>query len=105
MLRNLYWRARRQSTVWDVLELLVARGLLHPRCLTVPTDTDAKSAIYRIVSSLVFSFSFPGQDDDFNIGDKIPLQSACWYEDIHWYVFPPSFGFDMTILTVADWQP
>ncbi|OJJ84395.1 uncharacterized protein ASPGLDRAFT_35659 [Aspergillus glaucus CBS 516.65] len=31
MLRNLYWRARRQSAIWDVFKLLVARGLFHPR--------------------------------------------------------------------------
>lgn len=85
MLRNLYWRCRRQSAIWDVFKLLVARGLLHPRCLTVPMDTDANSVVSRIVNSLVFCLSFPSQNDDFIIGGKIPLQSACLYEDNHWY--------------------
>jgi len=28
ILRALYWRARRQSTIWDVFELLVDRGVV-----------------------------------------------------------------------------
>lgn len=33
ILRNLYWRARRQSAVWDVYELLVDRGFVDPQSL------------------------------------------------------------------------
>lgn len=38
ILRALYWRARRRSATWDVFELLLNRGFLHPQCLTVPVD-------------------------------------------------------------------
>ena len=36
LLHNLYWRARRQSAIWDVYELLVLRGSIQPKSLAVP---------------------------------------------------------------------
>lgn len=60
MLRNLYWRARRQSAVWVILGLLVARGLLHPRRLTVPMDPNRMSGVTGIVSLSVLLFPSSG---------------------------------------------
>lgn len=58
---------RHQLTICEVFQLLVARGPLHSRCLAVPIDTDTKSAVPRVVSSLFFCFSFPSQDDDLSV--------------------------------------
>ena len=36
MLQNLYWRARRQFTIWDCFEQLVDSDFLSPQCLEYP---------------------------------------------------------------------
>lgn len=84
IMRNLYWRARRQSTVWDVFELLVMRGFLHPICLTVPVDLFSMSPGTGVVSELLNCFSRPDRDSDLAFQNKIPLQRTAWNADIEW---------------------
>ncbi|KAN0081995.1 hypothetical protein V8E54_003293 [Elaphomyces granulatus] len=84
ILRTLYWRARRQSAVWDVFELLVDRGFLHPVCLTIPVDlhksTHASACIFRLLGC----FSFISKDEDLALLDGLPLQTSAWDLDIKW---------------------
>ncbi|KKK26856.1 hypothetical protein ARAM_003456 [Aspergillus rambellii] len=84
ILRNLYWRARRQSAVWDVFELLVMRGFIHPSCLTTPVDLQSMTRDTGIVTQLLTCFSAPLHDEDAAHQGDIPLQSTSWDVDIGW---------------------
>ena len=39
VIKNLYYRGRRQSAVWDLFELLVSRGFMDYTCLGTPYDS------------------------------------------------------------------
>ncbi|OJJ46469.1 hypothetical protein ASPZODRAFT_2129488 [Penicilliopsis zonata CBS 506.65] len=84
VLRNLYWRARRQSAVWDVFCLLVDRGFVHPQCLVVPVDLQSDSQDTHLVILLLCRFSYIRQDEDAFLQNKIPCQTGSWYDDIEW---------------------
>lgn len=84
VMRNLYWRARRQSAIWDVFELLVMRGFLDPKCLTVPINILSMSPDTGLVSKLLNCFSHPSRDIDLIFENKIPFQPTSWDADINW---------------------
>lgn len=86
VLRNLYWRARRQSAIWDVFEFLVNRGFIDPSCLTIPVKLGTLTRDAGMLSALLDCFEFPAQDSlDFAQG-TIPLQPPEWNMDTAWYV-------------------
>lgn len=58
ILRNLYWRARRQSAVWDVFKLLVDGGFIDPVCLLTPVYLMSGSHDTYVVSCLLHCFTF-----------------------------------------------
>ena len=84
ILRNLYWRGRRQSAVWDTFFLLLNQGFFHPSCLSLPvqlkSSSDASSKVFR----LLLCFEYPSTDGQLIWADKIPLQSTEWNVDLHW---------------------
>ncbi|OJJ44447.1 hypothetical protein ASPZODRAFT_145003 [Penicilliopsis zonata CBS 506.65] len=84
VLRNLYWRGRRQPTMWDVFELLVQRGFLSTECLTVPVQLDNMTPDTNTIGHLLSCFSFFHHDWQMVIEGKIPCQSACWDDDTEW---------------------
>ena len=84
LLRNLYWRARRQSAIWHVFKLLLHRQYIDPICLHLPIDFDQCSASDTIVN-LLEGFSFLTHDIDEMLDQNIPLQSAQWDKDLKWW--------------------
>lgn len=83
LLRNLYWRARRQSAIWQVFKLLLHRQYIDPICLHIPIDFDQCSPSDTIVN-LLEGFSFLTNDVDEILEQNIPLQSAQWDKDLKW---------------------
>ena len=77
LLRNLYWRARRQSAIWQAFKLLLHRQYIDPRYLCLPVNFDQCSASDTIVK-LLGCFSFLTYEEN------IPLQSAQWDKDLKW---------------------
>ncbi|KAI9928650.1 hypothetical protein ASPWEDRAFT_180237 [Aspergillus wentii DTO 134E9] len=84
ILRNLYWRARRQSAVWDVFELLVMKGFISPSCLTISVDLMSMTRETGIITSLLNCFSTPYHDMYAADRGDIPLQSTSWNADTQW---------------------
>ena len=84
MLHNLYWRARRQSAVWNVFEILMARGHASFECLSLPCDLVMLSETALKVSLVLGEFSYPARDESLGVYEEIPQQSAYWSADIHW---------------------
>jgi hypothetical protein len=86
ILRALYFRARRQSAICrDTFELLVNRGFLHPRCLTIPVDLLASTPDTKIVARLLACFSHPYDDLDRACRNQLLMHTIGWMEDINWY--------------------
>lgn len=84
ILRNLYWRARRQSAIWDVFELLISRGFLSSDCLTIPIDLLGKAKDSSAVLHLLSCFSLVSEKNPKDIDMKISLQHIEWDYDLHW---------------------
>lgn len=84
MLHNLYWRARRQSTVWRVFELFLAQGYASLECLSLPCDLVNLSKTALKVSLLLREFSYVARDESIKVFEEIPEQSTYWSADIHW---------------------
>ncbi|PYH95586.1 hypothetical protein BO71DRAFT_428847 [Aspergillus ellipticus CBS 707.79] len=80
VLRSLYWRARRQSAVWQLVELLVSRGFLNYRCLTVPIDPFSMSDSTQFVCDILGCYQHVTDDER----EGLPPQSIPWYEDVGW---------------------
>ncbi|KAJ5106595.1 hypothetical protein N7456_003270 [Penicillium angulare] len=84
LVRNLYWRARRQSTVWDVYLLLVERGLVASSSLEHPMNLLAISKSTGILTLLLGCFSNISGDADMALLGEIALQPSDWSADIEW---------------------
>jgi hypothetical protein len=86
ILRNLWWRARRQSAIWDLFQILVTRGFINPACLQRPVDLLRRTPSTSLVTGLLGCLS--GVHDDVNLAfnDKIALQMVEWAADVQWYV-------------------
>ncbi|PGH05607.1 hypothetical protein AJ79_06774 [Helicocarpus griseus UAMH5409] len=85
VLRNLYWRARRQSTVWDMFELLVTRGFLNANSLCLPVNLMQPSRDVGKIRTLLLHFSLCERDCRLIYQESsIPLQSVDWFLDIGW---------------------
>lgn len=85
ILKNLYWRARRQSAIWDVFNILVQTGLLDEQCLRVPFDSKDISDEADTVTCVLGCFSRLVEDSDLAGQGKIPLQTATpWMTDAGW---------------------
>lgn len=52
LLRNLYWRTRRQSAIWQIFRLLLHRAFTDPECLHLPVGFDQSSASDTIMDLL-----------------------------------------------------
>lgn len=86
LLRNLYWRSRRQSAIWQIFKLLLHRAYINPACLHLSVAFDQHSTS-DIIVSLLLCFSFLDKDSEELWNDNIPLQGAGWTKDLKWYVF------------------
>lgn len=84
LVRNLYWRARRQSTVWNVYLLLVERGLIDFNALVTPIDLLTVSQNTGTVAYILGCFSNVDHDVTLMAKDKIALQGTDWSADIEW---------------------
>ncbi|KAJ5908595.1 hypothetical protein N7495_001277 [Penicillium taxi] len=84
LIRNLYWRARRQSTIWDVYLMLAKEGFVSASALTLPINFWSPSASAGHVWTILAYFSFVGSDKISIANDKIPLQTTSWESDLTW---------------------
>ena len=84
LLRNLFWRAGRQSAVWDLFLVLVDRGFLSFDSVTLPIDLMNISPNTGLVVELLYCFSYVKQDMRKIQAGEIALQSAEWLADIEW---------------------
>lgn len=82
-LRSLYWRARRQSAIWQIFKMLLHRAYIDPVCLCLSIDFDQRSKSDTIVR-LLKCFSFMEKDVEEIFNDNIPLQGAEWDKDLKW---------------------
>ena len=55
LFKNLVWRARQQSAIWDVFTHLVERGFIDVSCLVKPINHDTASVDVSEVSAIVMS--------------------------------------------------
>lgn len=84
MFRNLYWRVRRQSAVWQMFNKLYERGFINLQCLLVPCDVFSPSLIAYKVHCVLTDFTFPIRDGNLLGEGVIPLQSYRWDYDLIW---------------------
>lgn len=91
-MRNMYWRARRRSTIWDVFQLLVNEGLVDPKSLTVPIDLNSNSDSFSYVYAFLNEFSCVDRDDSLVRTLEITLQSYDYDIDIRWCGKTACFG-------------
>lgn len=81
---NLYWRARRQSAVWDCFELLIQSNLIDPRTLEIPMSCARLHPNVAWLASVLSCFTFVVDDENRTIEGKIPLQSTEHSSDVEW---------------------
>ncbi|KAJ5798467.1 uncharacterized protein N7503_007763 [Penicillium pulvis] len=84
LVRNLYWRARRQSTVWNIYLLLIEYGLIDFNALVTPMDLLTVSNNTDTVAYILSCFSNVDQDVTLIAKDKIAFQGNDWSADIEW---------------------
>lgn len=84
MLRNLYWRARLQSAVWDTFHTLLQRGFINKDCLDVPCNLMEPSELAAKVHIILQMFSYPVRDSHMITQGEFPLQSFVWDYDLLW---------------------
>ena len=79
LLRNLYWRARRQSCMYDLFELLASRQLVDVNCLASGMDVKACNAPQMsMVRAMFYCFEFPQAAEDKAQRGEIAKQSMDW---------------------------
>lgn len=86
MLANLYWRALRQATFWDVYLLLLHNNFLHEKYLTVLKEFLGPTPETGIVTFLLGCFSSIRSESERTFQGRIPLQLSEWITDIEWCV-------------------
>ena len=87
MLQNLYWRARRQSTIWDCFTQLVVCDFVSPRCLehsVYVTDDSFTTPDIENVIELLKTFHNVYYDDELVNRGKVVAQTITWCGDITW---------------------
>lgn len=66
VLRHYHWRGRRQSTIWDVFDILVTRDYIYLSCLN-SVDLHGYSRDTQVVSQLLSCFTFCRMDEKLTI--------------------------------------
>jgi hypothetical protein len=84
ILRNLWWRGRRQSAIWVLFQILVARGFIDSACLQRPVDLLRRTPSTSLVTGLLGCFSGVHTGVSLAFDDKISLQSVEWAADVQW---------------------
>lgn len=85
ILLNLYVRARRQSTIWDIYQHLVDRGYLRKHALTLPMNTMHISKHVNLLSCAIRRFPFVREAVRRGYSDwTIPYQHVDFTADIDW---------------------
>lgn len=84
IIRNLWWRSRRQYIIWNLFQALVERGLIDPGCLTVPVNLYHGTNDTQLITELLYCLKNVRLDSD--LVRDIALQSCGFYTDIEWYV-------------------
>lgn len=84
LIRNLYWRARRQSTIWNVYLLLSERGFIDLKALVTPIELFSISKKVGTVAYILGCFSNVDHDVTLISERKIAFQGTGWRADIEW---------------------
>jgi hypothetical protein len=84
IIRNLWWRGRRQSAIWKLFQALVDKGLINPDCLTVPVDLYGATDDTHFVAKFLYCLSNVQRDSDLVFSGKISLQSSEYNADLEW---------------------
>lgn len=86
LLVNLAWRTFRQAVAWSMFSHLLKKGLVSLDCLKAPISLYQKPRDAKAVLSLFSCFPLIRRFFRQVFKMNIPLQSASYDDDIHWYV-------------------